>query len=117
LIEFFSFDPNPLNIAITVALLLLDHPSIAAKMKYLYFLLLGIFLPMCFTPFMIDLWVRLGTGNANYLFFQGLASWVCLCLLIGDYLTAYREWKKENETEIEIAINNRMENENKKKLE
>lgn len=64
-----------------------NHVSIQG-MRLLPLITLGIAVPMVVSECMLGLWTRTGTGNANYLFFQGLVMWVFLALAIIEFTNA-----------------------------
>lgn len=65
------------------------------NVRYLSLSYLVILLGVIFSPAMADIWIRLGTGNANFLFFPGLATWCMLAFFICEYLIAYDKRHKE----------------------
>jgi hypothetical protein len=80
-----------LNIVISLGLLIIDHYDICSQIQYLFFFLFGFAFPTALTPFMYDLWVRLGSGNANFMFFAGLGSWVFLSIFISEYVKTHEK--------------------------
>jgi hypothetical protein len=87
--EFFSLSPDVLRVYLLLGSLLLDHKDVCKRIRFLPILLLFLVLTTLMSPFMNDLWIRLGTGNANFLFFQGLVMWTILALFICEYTIAY----------------------------
>jgi membrane protein implicated in regulation of membrane protease activity len=77
-----------MEILFAIALLSLDV-ELLRGIKYLRFITLGILIPLTVTPNMYFLWVKLGTGNANFLFFQGLCFWVFLTMFLIEYIHSY----------------------------
>lgn len=80
---------------------LLSHEDVVSKMKSMSWISLGILLPLTLFPIMIYLWLGLGTGNANYVFFQGLAFYSFYGLAIIEFISAAcmngREFKLKEE--------------------
>ena len=64
--------------SILLLTLLLTCHDISFKMKHWPLILLGVTVSMTVSPLLLHLWIGLGAGNANYLFFNGLLLWVCL---------------------------------------
>lgn len=58
-------------------------------MRYLSFIITGILIPLIISPLMLDLWIKYGTGNANYLFFQGICIWIFCALGINEFILTY----------------------------
>ena len=57
-------------------------------MRFLPLITLGITVPMVVSETMLKLWTVTGNGNANYLFFQGLAMWAFLATAIIEFTNA-----------------------------
>ena len=55
------------------------------SIRNLFWILTGIFLPAFMYPIMYHLWAEIGTGNANYLFFQTLLLWSSYSFLIIEF--------------------------------
>lgn len=89
--EFFALKPKVLNIAIAVTSLLTRNANFAQKMRILNIILAGILIPIIISPTIFALWVEDGTANANFLFFQGLASWAFLAFFVSEFLLAYNK--------------------------
>ena len=64
--------------------------SVVAAMRYLPWITLGFILPMAVSPTMWELWILRGTGNANYLFFQGMCMWLFSALALTEFVVALR---------------------------
>lgn len=77
-----------------VALLAREEGQVAAAMRHLSWILLAIAVPVLVSPVMRHLWLHWGTGNANFLFFQGYAQWVSLVLFVLEYVSAYLKLKQ-----------------------
>jgi hypothetical protein len=56
-----------------------------SKMRFLPFISLGIITPMIISPLMMSLWTTTGSGNANFLFFQGFMLWIFFALAIIEF--------------------------------
>jgi hypothetical protein len=56
-----------------------------SKMRFIPFISLGIITPMIISPLMLSLWTTTGSGNANFLFFQGLMLWIFFALAIVEF--------------------------------
>jgi hypothetical protein len=61
-------------------------------MRNLNVILAGILVPILISPTIFALWVDYGTANANFLFFQGLASWAFLAFFTSEFLIAYNKY-------------------------
>lgn len=74
-----------------IILLLCSHTDIIGLMKYSvsYFILIPI--SIVSSPVMLYTWAYTGTGNANYLFFQGLVLQLGYGLFIVDFIGAYEK--------------------------
>ena len=57
-------------------------------MKYKAFISIGILIPLVVSPVMFHQWAYLGTGNANFLFFQGFVMWIFCALGLIEYAAA-----------------------------
>ena len=73
----YSRQLSPHDCILLLTLLLTCH-DISFKMKHWPLILLGVTVSMAVSPLLLHLWIGLGAGNANYLFFNGLLLWVCL---------------------------------------
>lgn len=91
-VEFFSLKPKVINIAIAVSALLTRNTHIVRSMRNLNVILAGILVPILISPTIFALWVDYGTANANFLFFQGLASWAFLAFFTSEFLIAYNKY-------------------------
>mmetsp|Transcript_8410 Transcript_8410/g.11759 ORF Transcript_8410/g.11759 Transcript_8410/m.11759 type:complete len:93 (-) Transcript_8410:27-305(-) len=67
-------------------LLLCSHFEILVKMQRLPLIFAGILLPAVLSPMMVDLWIIKGTGNANFLYFQGLCMYVFITIGLIEFL-------------------------------
>ena len=54
----------------------------------------GIFVPITMLPVMLHLWLRAGTGNANYFYFQGLAYNVFMALGVLQFIAGAERRRK-----------------------
>ena len=61
---------------------------VVTQMRFLPVIAVGMVVPLCCSPLTLHLWVGVGSGNANYLFFCGLASWLSFGLFIVEYFLA-----------------------------
>jgi hypothetical protein len=69
---------------------LCSHEDVVRNMKpTLPWVVLGLAIPAVLSPALLHLWIGLGTGNANFLFFQGLAMWLSLGLFIVSFLSSH----------------------------
>ena len=73
--------------------------SVIAHMRYLPIITMGIILPVVISPIMFDLWVKKGSGNANFLFFQGLALWVFLALFVIEFVNTVIRSEQESQVD------------------
>jgi hypothetical protein len=88
IIFYFRQDTDVADIFFLIALAVSRHPATVARMRYIPTILLGIVAPCVLGGAMKSLWLRTGTGNANYLFFQGLALWVFFALAVLEFTAA-----------------------------
>lgn len=58
---------------------------IASKMSKWPIICLGISLPLALSPVLLSLWVKLGSANANFLFFNGVFLWVFLSVVVIEF--------------------------------
>jgi hypothetical protein len=58
-------------------------------------IVLAFTVPMVMTPVMKYLWLQMGVGNANFLFFQGLVMWVAYALFMLEYISSFIKFNKE----------------------
>ena len=96
IIILFSRDLNTLDIIISGGILLLNHPEVISRMQNLSFIVMGIVVPLVLCPIMLDIWVRRGSGNANYFFFQGLCLWLFCALGITEFSAALLKYQTKN---------------------
>ncbi len=75
-----------------VALLLLSHKQVVAKMRNLPWIITGLLVPTALSTSVHHQWVELGTVNANYLFFLSLCMWLFYALGVVEFVTAYRTY-------------------------
>ena len=87
LVFFYERNTGYADIVYIVAMLA-THTRTVRRMRYLPPVVGGMVVVWCVQPVTYDLWMRLGTGNANFLFFQGLALWVLAALGLIDFLGA-----------------------------
>jgi len=66
--------------------LLLCNEAIVAKMRFVAIILFATLASAVVSPLMLSLWVTYGSGNANFLFFQGLTMSLCLSAFIIEFL-------------------------------
>lgn len=57
-------------------------------MRSLPWIVCGITASLILSPLMFHLWLSLGTGNANFVFFQGLIMWLFAGLGIIEFIYA-----------------------------
>lgn len=79
--------------------LLCAHPRVVAKLRHLPVVMTGLAAGAWLSPTVLDLWVRRGSGNANFLFFQGLGMWLCAALGLSDFAASAVELEEEDERE------------------
>lgn len=72
------------------SLYLMSNEDITAKIRYKSWIYAGVLIPFVLSPLMIRLWYVTGSGNANFLFFQGLIMWVFLGLGIIEYISTFK---------------------------
>lgn len=75
------------NISLIVTLLLCDT-SIIQHVKHLSVVVPGVLIPSIISPLSMLLWVSVGNGNANYLFFQGVLLYMMVSITIVGYTSA-----------------------------
>jgi hypothetical protein len=68
--------------------LLSRHGVVVSRMRNLPLILLGLLAAATLSPLMLQLWLSRGTGNANFLFFQGLALWIFASLGLVEFVKA-----------------------------
>lgn len=69
---------------------LCSHEDVVRNIKpTLPWVVLGLAVSVATSPALLHLWIGLGTGNANFLFFQGLAMWLSLGLFIVSFLSSH----------------------------
>ncbi|RYY86463.1 hypothetical protein EON63_05705 [archaeon] len=73
---------------VTMAILLYQNWTVTCAIRQLPLILLALLTTYVVSNVMMHVWLRLGTGNANYLFFQGLCMWVAYGLFMVEYLKA-----------------------------
>ena len=88
IIYYFRQDTDVTDIFFLIALAVSRHPATVARMRYIPTILLGIVAPCLLSGAMKSLWLRTGMGNANYLFFQGLALWIFFALGVLEFTAA-----------------------------
>ena len=71
-----------------VSTLLAMHTSVLQHMRYLPWIALGVLVPVVLSPLMLSLWTVVGSGNANFLFFQGLCMWGFVALGLVEFTSA-----------------------------
>jgi len=81
-----------------IALLAL-HPRVTRRMRpwLCAIVALCMTVPAVASPALLSLWLELGTGNANFLFFQGLAMWMAGNAGIAEFIAAAKEQDKDTE--------------------
>ena len=70
------------------ASLLAGHTGAVARLRHLPPVLLGLAAAAWLSPTVLDLWLRRGTGNANFVFFQCLLMWLCAALGLSDFASS-----------------------------
>lgn len=76
------------DVMLLLCLYMRGHGDVCRKMKYKTVILLSIVCPLLVSPTLLWLWVSAGTGNANFLFFQGLVMSIGCCLGISGFLNS-----------------------------
>lgn len=71
-----------------VLIALMDHTSVFTEMRYPLWALSLFVISLLVQPILVDIWVRTGSGNANYVFFVGFFSWAMLGLFIVELIGA-----------------------------
>jgi hypothetical protein len=59
--------------------------NIISNMNYISILSLVLLFTSILSPVTLSLWVIYGTGNSNFLFFQGLVMWIFISIFTVDY--------------------------------
>lgn len=73
--------------------LLVTERDIVQHLRNKVLVAIGLLIPLVLSPLMFDLWVRIGTGNANYLFFQGFIMWIFFGLGLIEYIKVIKKMK------------------------
>ncbi len=84
LVLFLRRSDNYMDIMLLL-LLPLRTVDVLTQMRFLPLILFSVVTTAVISPLMLSLWIQSGSGNANYLFFQG---WV-MCIFIALYITEY----------------------------
>ena len=72
---------------ISIAIGLLSrHGLVVSRMRRLPEILLGVLTAATLSPLTMQLWLSRGTGNANFLFFQGLFLWIFSSLGLVEFV-------------------------------
>ena len=87
-IEYYRMSPDIIMCFVTIGILLCQNAEVTGAVRQLPLLLLILLGTGLVSQVMAHVWLRLGTGNANYLFFQGLCMWVAFGLFMVEYLKA-----------------------------
>lgn len=79
--------------------LLALHPRVTRRMRpwLCAIVALCMTVPAVASPALLSLWLELGTGNANFLFFQGLAMWMAGNAGIAEFIASAKEQDKDIE--------------------
>jgi GPI transamidase subunit PIG-U len=72
--------PPTLGALVLCTCLALQHPRVGARARLTAALAVGLGTPLAALLAVLHLWLSAGTGNANFLFFQGLTYNVGLCM-------------------------------------
>ncbi len=74
---------------ISIAMVMMStNGKVISTMRRIPFTLLCIVLSACLSLLTVQLWLQQGTGNANFLFFQGLVLWVACAVGIVEFIRA-----------------------------
>jgi hypothetical protein len=68
--------------------LLGSHRKIIDAMRHKSWIIAGLVIPIILNFVMLELWLVKGSGNANFVFFQGLVMWIFLALGLIEFITA-----------------------------
>lgn len=71
------------------------HREVIKRMKFLPWVAVGMIMPGVVSPILLHLWREMGTGNANFLFFQGLAMWFFGALGILEFISTAVDIKNQ----------------------
>lgn len=89
IVVIFRKETNGGDIVLLLCLFFRSYPEICSNTKYKPILLMGIICPLVASPLLLRLWVSVGSGNGNFLFFQGLLMSFACCLGISGFLNAF----------------------------
>jgi hypothetical protein len=78
MMNIFVIQPSIVDICL-ILLAFQQYDKVINQMRYLSYIRLGIVFSMSISYVMAYLWIVLSTGNANFLFFQG----ICFCVFVG----------------------------------
>lgn len=87
IVLFYDFNLSLMDICVAFSLLA-SHTDAVSGMKNLRWIAAGTFIPVIVTPLMSELWLVHGTGNANFMFFQGLVFSIFAALGIVEFTAA-----------------------------
>ena len=90
IIKFYDHNATYIDLSVILAYLL-SYDQIISKMRLKSLILSGLVIPAMLSPWMAQLWLIHGSGNANFLFFQGLLMWLFAALGIIEFIIAIRE--------------------------
>lgn len=97
IINFMKYDLSLIDIGFCISLLFMRHESIVLKMRYKAIIAIGLIITCVLSPLMHFMWVQTGNGNANFLFFQGLALWIVAALGIIEFVRASLRYNEYDE--------------------
>lgn len=102
-ILFFDRSPTALDVIFHLINLSSHNTVILQEMRYIQVLLILIATTMVLSPSMVYMWVYVGNGNANFLFFQGFAMWLSYGLFIIEFVGASERLKTRKLTSLASA--------------
>lgn len=83
------YDPHVTYADLALCVTLLgSHSEIVHAMRHKEWIFVGIAVPIILNHIIIDVWLVKGSGNANFMFFQGLVMWIFLALGMIEYVNA-----------------------------
>jgi hypothetical protein len=62
--------------------------STVARVRWIVPIAVTIYGPILITPLLLHLWIDVGSGNANYIFFQGFGMSLAVAMFISGFANA-----------------------------
>lgn len=94
IVLFFRNEFSAGDVAMLTGLYLINWSTLS-RVRWIVPIAVTVYGPVLLAPMLMHLWIDRGTGNANYLFFQGFAMCLAIAMFISGFANATLKYRNK----------------------